>query len=167
MTQNFDRKKFSSHLCKRKIPETDDICRLQWEKIDLRKYLEISVKTYDFSWYSKCHSWCSLRSEWKQLPTDRCKSQFKKLRLVDKAFPKLAILGYSYIATKSSVVNFAGYSSNWHKFCGILKDKPLDLDRITLLMIDSKSPVEQTAGKHIPIEILGPISRLINLHSED
>lgn len=58
-----------------------------------------------------------------------------------------------YIATKSSVVKLVGYSSNWHDFFGISKKNSPGLLRITLLMISSKSSVEQTAGKHIPSEI--------------
>lgn len=52
------------------------------------------------------------------------------------------------------------FSSNWHAFRGISINELSDFIRITLLIINSKCSVEQTAGKHIPSEMLGPTSNL-------
>lgn len=53
---------------------------------------------------------------------------------------------------KSIVLKWKGFPSNWHVCLGIFTIVSVYFAWINSLMIDSKSSVEQIAGKHIPIE---------------
>lgn len=67
---------------------------------------------------------------------------------------------HTYIVIKSIFVKVVGFSSNWHAFDGISNTDPSDSMRNTLLTMNSKCLIEQSAGKQIPSEILGPMSSL-------
>lgn len=66
----------------------------------------------------------------------------------------------TYNATKSILLISEAFSSNWHVFFGISKNKLLDFPRSKSLIMDSKWFVEQVAGRHKPSEILASVSSL-------
>lgn len=66
------------------------------------------------------------------------------------------LLCMTYIVIQSIVLNFDGFSSNWHECFGISTIVfSSNFPRlITLLITYSKLSTEQTAGKHSPNEIV-------------